>query len=151
MKSIFTLALLVILISCGKSEPQAQNNQDEWDKNNTREINADSPELVHSKKLTKENLPYFISEFRKGQEGDFYAKLMLSESGNSEHIWLEILSLDGENSYGIIDNEPTYFKQIKYRDTLNININEAEDIMILKNDSLVFGGFLQQQTTDTSN
>jgi len=138
----FTFVIVVCLYACSKSGKQ--NTQDEWDKNNTREIFADNPDLVRSKKLTKEKLPSFISEFNKDRGDGFYVKLKLTESGKYEHIWLRILSIDGENSSGVIDNEPTYFNEIKYGDTVNVNINEAEDIMIYKNDSLILGGYLQK-------
>jgi len=138
----FSFVTLVCLYACNKNE--RQNKQDEWDKSNTREIFADSPDLVRSKELTKEKLPYFISEFNKVRGDGFYAKLKLAESGKYEHIWLRILNIDGENSSGIIDNEPTYFTEIKYGDTVNVNINDAEDIMIYKNDSLILGGYLQK-------
>jgi len=145
MKNQFTLAFIAILVSCGKSDPKNQNNHDEWDKSNATEIRPDDPGLIHSKKLTEENLPYFISEFSKKHNQEFYVKLKISESGQDEHIWLKILDIDGGNSYGTIENDPAYFKQIKYGDTLKINIYEAEDIIINRNDSIIFGSFLQQE------
>ncbi|MFL9844784.1 DUF2314 domain-containing protein [Flavobacterium rhizosphaerae] len=90
-------------------------------------------------------MPYFISEFKKKNKDTFFAKFKISETDATEHIWLMMLRIDNDRSYGIISNEPAGLKHIIYGDTLTINIWHAEDIMIIRNDSIYFGGFLQKE------
>lgn len=56
-----------------------------------------------------------------------------------------ILSLNDENSVGLLSNEPKYFKNIRYLDTITFDIKKAEDLTIMKNDSVIFGSFLQNE------
>ncbi|HRV55136.1 MAG TPA: DUF2314 domain-containing protein, partial [Mangrovimonas sp.] len=67
------------------------------------------------------------------------------ENGKTEHIWIEILSLDNDKSIGLLSNVPKYFKNLKYLDTVTFDINKSEDLMITRNDSIVFGGFLKTE------
>jgi len=141
--TIIGFLLFGVYVVQDKYEPE--NNQTEWDKNNMRDINSDDKLLIDSKQTAKSNLPYFISEFQKKSNTDFFTKIKLTENGKTEHIWIEILSLDNDKSIGLLSNVPKYFKNLKYLDTVTFDINKSEDLMITRNDSIVFGGFLKTE------
>nr|WP_299169557.1 DUF2314 domain-containing protein [uncultured Allomuricauda sp.] len=151
-KSITSVLMIGIIAVIGffliknfvsKENDETKNTQTEWDKNNMREIEPEDKLLVEIKQETKLHLSYFISEFKKSSKSDFFAKVKLTENEKTEHIWVEILKLDNDKSIGLLGNEPKYFKNMKYLDTLTFDINQSEDLMIMENDSIVFGGFLQ--------
>ena len=146
---IFTIIILAIIFLAYliQNNLVSNNNQSEWDKNNTRDIQSNDKLLNKSKKITEQKLPFFISEFKNKNksEYDFFTKIELTEGEYTEHIWIWILSLNDENSIGLLSNEPKFFKKIKYLDTITFDINKAEDLTIMKNDSVVFGGFLQAE------
>ena len=112
-----------------------------------KDFNENDKSLINSIKLSKQNLPQFLSEFDKTEKDNenYFAKLKLSENRKTEHIWIEILSLNNENSIGLIGNEPKNLKKLQYLDTVKFDIQKAEDIMIIKNDSIIFGGFLKSE------
>jgi|GEM_PF-2002338 len=141
------IAFILFKIYVAQDKYNLENNQTEWDKNNTREINANDKLLNNSKQTTQINLPYFKSEFKTKDKSktDFFTKVKLTENEKTEHIWIYILNINNDKSIGLLYNEPTYFKNIKYLDTITFDINKAEDIMIMKNDSILFGGFLQAE------
>ena len=143
--AVLAFVLFGIYVVQDKYEPE--NNQTEWDKNNTRQIDSNDKLLNETKQTAQLNLPYFISEFEnKGKsETDFFAKVKIAENENVEHIWVQLLDLNQSNSIGLLSNVPSYFKKLKYLDTLTFDINKAEDLMIMKNDSIIFGGFLQAE------
>ena len=143
--AIIAFVLFGIYVIQDKYVPE--NNQTEWDKNNTREIDSSDKLLNETKQIAELNLSHFISEFKnKDKSGnDFFVKIKLSEDDKVEHIWIQILNLNDDDSIGLLSNEPTHFKKLKYLDTLTFNINKAEDLMIMKNDSIIFGGFLQSK------
>ena len=120
----------------------------EWDLDNTREIYQDDEALINSKILTQKNLAYFISEFKikNEAEDEFYVKVRMTEDDKSEHMWLNILKLDGNQSIGLLDNVPLKFKKLKYLDTVKFDINKAEDLMLYRSDSLILGGFLLSES-----
>jgi uncharacterized protein YegJ (DUF2314 family) len=105
VKTTFVMLMGLTILSCSETGKQnsIKNPQDEWSKNNTREISADDIGLAHSKEKTKESLPYFVSEFKKG-DGSFLVKAALSEDGQYEHIWLAVLKIEGGNSVGVLYN-----------------------------------------------
>lgn len=146
---IFIIIILAILFVAYliKNNLVSNNNQSEWDKNNTRDIQSNDKLLNKSKKITEQKLPFFISEFKNKNksEYDFFTKIELTEDEYTEHIWIWVLSLNDENSVGLLSNEPKYFKNIRYLDTITFDIKKAEDLTIMKNDSVIFGSFLQNE------
>ncbi|MEX0287514.1 MAG: DUF2314 domain-containing protein [Flavobacteriaceae bacterium] len=121
--------------------------ESDWDINNTREIDVDDEALAKSERMAQKNLSYFIAEFRNKNDNsnEFYVKVKLTEDGVVEHMWIDILELDGDQSIGLLDNDPLKFKRLKYLDTVKFDINKAEDLMMYENDSLKLGGFLQAE------
>ncbi|WP_452232648.1 DUF2314 domain-containing protein [Lacinutrix sp. MEBiC02595] len=144
---IATLAFVLFGIYVAQDKYEPENEQTEWDKKNTREIDSNDKLLNETKQTAELNLPYFISEFKnkENSETDFFAKVKITENENIEHIWVQLLDLNEDNSIGLLSNVPTNFKELKYLDTLTFNINKAEDLMIMRNDSIIFGGFLQAE------
>lgn len=124
-----------------------QDSTKEVMNNNIVEFSSEDKLLKSSIEKTRDSLRKFISEFENNQDKDklFLTKVELFEGNISEHIWLEIVKLDNQNSVGLINNDPIDFKKYKYLDTVHFNINKSEDIMIVKNDSILFGGFLLKE------
>ncbi len=144
LKPIIAILVILLIWYFLIFKKQSKNkNLTEWDIENIRNINSNDNALAESKISTQKALSNFITEFENNDRNkEFYAKIKLTENDLIEHMWLIVLTLNGENSKGIVDNEPLKFKNIKYLDTLKFNIKEAEDLMIYENDSLIMGGFL---------
>ncbi len=148
MKTTITaFFLLIVLASCNFGSNQSGSG--EMITEGVRGFEEDNPILLESIKRTRDSLPYFISRFKSNTDDLtwFSGKFEVHEGSLEEHIWLEILEIDGENSVGVIINEPYSFQKIKYLDTINFDISKAEDIMILKDGSILFGNFLERLLT----
>jgi uncharacterized protein YegJ (DUF2314 family) len=140
--AIVVFVLFGVYVVQDKYEPK--NNQSKWDENNTRLVDSNDILLNETKRIAQLNLPYFISEFKKNEDTsqtDFYTKIKITEDEQIEHIWIYILSLNENSSVGLLSNVPKYFKKLKFLDTISFDIKKAEDLMIMKNDSVVFGQF----------
>jgi uncharacterized protein YegJ (DUF2314 family) len=147
---IFAIIILAV-IAVKLILPEKKSIEDEiisnWDKENTRDIYLDDEALINSKKLTQKHLQQFKQEFKNKRDSidEFYVKVRLTENELAEHLWINILDLNKDQSLGLFDNEPLKIKSLKYLDTIRFDINDAEDLMLFKNDSLKLGSFLQSE------
>ncbi len=137
--------LVTIALAGCKNTPEEQAPDDLFNEEGVRMIDEDDAYLQESIRITENNLPIFISQFEENKDPDrwFMAKLELHEGEYEEHIWIEILDLDGKTSKGLLANEPFSFERLKYLDTVYFNIYKAEDIIITKGDSIIFGNYLE--------
>jgi uncharacterized protein YegJ (DUF2314 family) len=60
--------------------------------------------------------------------------------GNFEHIWLKEITKKKGKYEGIVNNEPEYISNLKFDDTIKINLENISDWMYLDND-ILRGGF----------
>jgi uncharacterized protein YegJ (DUF2314 family) len=151
-KYLLIFAIIILAVIAVKFIfPEKKSIEDEiisnWDKENTRDLYLDDEALINSKKLTQKHLQQFKEEFKNKRDSvdEFYVKVRLTENELAEHMWINILDLNKDQSIGLLDNEPLKIKSLKYLDTIRFDINDAEDLMLFKNDSLKLGSFLQSE------
>jgi len=151
-KYLLIFAIIILAVIAVKFIfPEKKSIEDEiisnWDKENTRDIYLDDEALINSKKLAQKHLQQFKEEFKNKRDSvdEFYVKVRLTENELAEHMWINILDLNKDQSIGLLDNEPLKIKSLKYLDTIRFDINDAEDLMLFKNDSLKLGSFLQSE------
>lgn len=137
-------ALITVIIFIFAAQ---NNNQTEWDKQNTRKLDSNDVVIRNAMQHTKDSLPSFIKYYndRIINNGSFFVKIPLSENNNIEHMWLKIINLDATRSSGLLENEPAYLKNVRYGDTIHFDINDAEDLIIERNDTIYFGAFTDQE------
>jgi uncharacterized protein YegJ (DUF2314 family) len=131
--------MLTIIMGCNSNK-----KSDDWDKDNTREVEVGDTIYVNAIRKAKENLPVFLESFkqRKLNNYEFYIKSRYSEGKEAEHMWFIVDSLKKESLIGILDNVPLKLKNIKLNDKLEIGFNEIEDWVIYKADSIVAGNYI---------
>ncbi len=142
MKSAFTIVLLFIL-AC--SAPQTESEK--WDSENTRDLYPSDDRVQKATSQTKFQLYRFVSYFRDHKddtEWDFYIKTSFTENGATEHMWSTVYLEDSNNFYAILDNVPQWMENVEYLDSLIIPMEEVEDFIVYKGDSIVAGDFLSQ-------
>ena len=117
---------------------------DDWDKENTREVEVNDTIYGNAIGKAKENLPAFLESLRQRQVNsyDFYIKSRYSDGKEAEHMWFIVDTLKKESLIGILDNVPLKLKNIKLNDKLEIKFSEIEDWVIYKGDSIVAGNYI---------
>ena len=85
--------------------------------------------------------PEFVAALaRRHPEQDFAVKTALTVDGTTEHIWIDVESVDGASVRGRLGNDPVDLGSMKRGDPVTIDISAVEDWMYVLTDQPV-GGF----------
>ena len=69
---------------------------------------------------------------------------------NGEHIWINGLHFKNDKLFGIIANEPENSINVKYGDTVQVEIGQLSDWMYIQNGQLI-GGYTIKLIYEESN
>ena len=102
---------------------------------------ADDPELASATKEALRRWPEFLQAFanRTPQQG-FGVKKKFIEGDEVEHMWVEVLSIDGERLHGRLSNEPRSIRLMALGDPVSLKAGEIEDWLYTEGQRMV-GGF----------
>jgi uncharacterized protein YegJ (DUF2314 family) len=76
----------------------------------------------------KTRWPEFVRAFGNRKPGTGFAvKKRFEINGQVEHMWVEVLALNGEQIKGALANEPRIVKGLKLRDPVELTFEEIED------------------------
>lgn len=90
----------------------------------------------------QETFPEFTEAFHAKAEGthSFVVKYPITTGEDVEHIWAEVLAIDGATIRAALANEPVYAKHLKPRDEVTIDADDISDWLYIKGEEMV-GGF----------
>ena len=130
-----------MFIICGCNSNKSSEN---WDKENTRNVDADNAAYLNAINDATKNIPVFIDSLKSQEKKKyvFYIKSKISDGKNVEHMWLIVDTFDGKKFSGILDNVPLNLKNVKLNDMLDIKLDRVEDWIIYKEDSIIAGNYL---------
>ncbi len=143
MKYVF-LSILVIAIT---SSCEEKNTSDNWDLENVTTVDYSSPKVKGAIKFTQEKLDSFnimYLQFSKDSSFSFFIRTSFTEDKITEHMWCKVLNIDSSFMKVKLDNIPKDIRNYNYKDTLQIKPNVIEDFLILKNDTIILGGYIEE-------
>ncbi len=89
---------------------------------------SDDPEIAAAKSEAQKHWPMFRDKFASAQsKSDFSIKVPFSEGGQTEHMWLEVNSIDGEEISGTLSNTPDVLKNMRQGQTIEVPRSDVED------------------------
>ena len=144
MRIGFVICLFLIIQSCSTKT----NNQDDWDKNNLRDIEVDDPKVARAFKAAQDSLTFYIDYFKEfyGQDNySFFLKKKFEDNGEFEHMWSKPIEINEKGFKCILDNEPSGLENYKLGDTLQIDFGDIEDFIIVTADTIEIGNYLQKE------
>ncbi len=147
MRIGFVIALSLITQSC----LTRTNNQDDWDKNNLRDLEVDDPRVQWAYKATQDSLIFYIDYFKRfyGQENySFFLKKNFEDGGEFEHMWSRPFEINEIGFKCILDNKPSGLKNYSLGDTVQIDFKDIEDCIIVTADTTIIGNYLQKELAD---
>lgn len=56
-----------------------------------------------------------------------FVKKLFTEGDETEHMWVRLTSINGNELEGTLDNDPLLFKNIKFGDVISFNRDEIEE------------------------
>ena len=135
-----TIFLILITIGCNSNKENPNN----WDIDNTREVQVSDTIYNNAIIKAKQNLPLFINLLKKRElnKYDFYIKSKFSDGEEAEHMWFIVNNLENKSVIAALNNVPLNLKNIKLNDKVEIQFSEIEDWIIYKGDSIIAGNYI---------
>ncbi len=89
---------------------------------------SDDPEIAAAKSEAQKHWHMFRDKFASAQsKSQFSIKVPFSEGGQTEHMWLEVNSIDGEEISGTLSNTPDVLKNMREGQIIKVPRSEIED------------------------
>ena len=112
-----------------KSSDENQNSSGNEPKWNISRRASNDPELAAAKREAQKHWPMFRDKFTStASKSEFSIKVPFSDGEHTEHMWLEVNSIDGEEIKGTISNTPDVLKNLKAGQTVKVPRAEVEDL-----------------------
>lgn len=140
MKNYMMLFILLIIYSC---YPKKTNliSTTHYDQQGIAYTNLDDEEMVKTIDSAKQTFKIFESFFNDSISYNYSIKVGIPYENGKEQLWLNEIIKKENKYYGRIYNQPLFLKNVKYKDFIEIPFELISDWMILKQDSLIAGGF----------
>jgi uncharacterized protein YegJ (DUF2314 family) len=146
MKRIWgNIWLLIISLLLGCSTDKSK--QDEWDKQNMRDIYLSDPKVSKAFAMTQDSLSLFLEQFKAHSNDStyqFYIKSKYEEDGHIEHMWSIPLEALDQKLKCVLDNQPRDLQNIQVGDTVLIDLSSIDDFDVTHNGVLLMGNYLQK-------
>ncbi len=105
------------------------------------QVSNDDPLMVQAVEKAREGWPTFIAAFEARAGTDFSIKAPITRDENTEFIWVSITSVEGDNVYGVLGNDPHNLGSLKIGSKVSVPIADLNDWCYLDSDGNMAGGF----------
>jgi len=142
MRTLVVIFSLLLIQSCSS----ATKNEEDFEEANTFSLEAEDANVKIAKDSAQHNLLFYINQFRtysSNQNYSFSLKKPYVEADETEHMWARPIRVDSTGFTCILDNEPRLVTNYQFGDTVLVNFDDIEDLIMVKNDTLIMGTFLQ--------
>ncbi|HEY9773877.1 MAG TPA: DUF2314 domain-containing protein [Planktothrix sp.] len=109
---------------------EAQNKRE--DSSNIREIHEDDAALQIAARNARSDWKKFTDAFahRKANE-QFFVKSPFTQDGKTEHMWVSVQTINGDNIVGTLQNDPVEVRKMKNGQRVLCSVSEIEDWMFV--------------------
>jgi uncharacterized protein YegJ (DUF2314 family) len=91
----------------------------------------------------KLGFPKFEAAFKEHLGDGFKGRTLIKDGAQSEHLWFNVESIDGQKITGRLANKPLELTNIKKGAPVSIELNQLEDWYYVDQDDREVGGFTQ--------
>jgi uncharacterized protein YegJ (DUF2314 family) len=105
------------------------------------EVAEDDPLMEAAVAEARRRWPEFTAAFsRRHPEHHFSIKAPITRGGRTEHIWIEVSAIHGDEVRGKLGNDPVDLGDLKLGDPLTVPVSQIEDWLYVLTDRPI-GGF----------
>ncbi len=101
---------------------------------------ASDPALLAAAQEAQDRLPEFLEAFESQAGTNFSMKFPFTDSDNTEHMWIAVEAITGDEVFGALGNEPEFVTSIAEGDPVTRSLAEMEDWLYMDDQTMV-GGF----------
>lgn len=96
--------------------------------------------MTSAKAKARETLPRFLELVNAGTAGTYTLKFPLTQNGETEHIWMQLVDYRGGTFVGLLANDPINGTKYRMGDRMEVAGADVEDWMI-NTGELMYGGY----------
>jgi uncharacterized protein YegJ (DUF2314 family) len=100
-----------------------------------------------AKKKGQQTLPRFRELIAAGAPGTYTVKFPLTQNGETEHIWMQLVDYSDGKYVGLLANDPVNGNKYKMGDRMTVAEADVEDWMI-STGSEIYGGYTARVALD---
>jgi uncharacterized protein YegJ (DUF2314 family) len=105
------------------------------------QVEGDDPLLTQAVAKARESWPTFVEAY-EGRVGQHFAvKAPITRGGNTEFIWIDVTSIEGDFVYGELGNEPANLGSLKLGSKVSVPVADLNDWCYIDSGGNVVGGF----------
>ncbi len=120
------LLALCILAGCGGASTDSPTMVE---RDEVIFVKQDDEEMNAAMKKARDSLDEFERRFKNPQptDSDFQVKVRLEAEDGPEHVWAEVVRIEGDVFVATIKNYPRYVKNVKFGDEITVTRDKLSD------------------------
>lgn len=104
-------------------------------------ITVDTPSnLAEATAEAKARFPEFVEAFRQRRGNLFSVKAPVSREDRTEHIWIDLVAIEGDELRGVLGNDPLDLPGLRMGSAIVVPVSDVEDWVYVR-DGKMAGGF----------
>ena len=141
---LFCATIPLLPISSCKQKSAQLIKQDNWDKQNIRDVEISDTTYLNAINVAQENIDLFVNlvKDKKNNNLQFYIKSKFTQGEQVEHMWLVTEGFDKNLFSATLNNVPKSLTTVKYKDKIKVAKQDVEDWIIYEGDSVLLGNFI---------
>jgi uncharacterized protein YegJ (DUF2314 family) len=134
-------SLSLIITSCNNSKASAEQSGTSYD--------IADDDYLYQKTIfkAKDSISFFVQHYQEHSNDTSYSYMINStfkQAGKIEYMWSWIIDFDGNLFSAVLNNTPTYVTKLTLGHEFSIKKHDINDWIIYKNDSAIYGNFLER-------
>lgn len=105
------------------------------------QVADDDPLMVQAVERAHKEWPRFLAAFEAKQGENFSVKAPVTAGGNTEYIWIEVTTIEGDRIYGKLGNDPANLGKLKLGSKVSLPKKQINDWAYLDGKGDLVGGF----------
>jgi uncharacterized protein YegJ (DUF2314 family) len=105
------------------------------------QVSPDDPLMKQAVSKARESWPKFVEAYEARDGQHFTVKAPVTRAGNTEFIWIDVTSIEGDFVYGELGNEPANLGSLKLGSKVSVRVADLNDWCYIDSKGNLAGGF----------
>jgi uncharacterized protein YegJ (DUF2314 family) len=105
------------------------------------EVADDDPLMLQAVVKARQEWPRFVAAFEARDGENFSVKAPVTRAGNTEFIWIAVTSLEGDQVFGELGNDPANLGSLRLGSKVAVPVADLNDWCFLDSQGNLTGGF----------
>jgi uncharacterized protein YegJ (DUF2314 family) len=114
------------------------------------EVSGDDPRMQAAVARAREGWAVFVAAYEQRAGESFNVKAPVTHGDNTEFIWIEVTSIEGDRVYGTLGNDPASLGPLKLGSKVSVLVEDLNDWLYIDRQGKMAGGFTIEVVTQAA-